>query len=54
MGQNYLGGENSPKINTFLVAVGWNFKKMMKKLEGEKIIGFFRISDFCLRNQLLS
>lgn len=33
MGQNYLSGENSPQINAFLAATGWNLKKMMKKLK---------------------
>jgi len=35
MGQNYLWGENSPQINAFLAATGWNLKKMMKKLKQE-------------------
>ena len=35
MGQNYLHGENSPQINAFLAATGWNMKKMMKKLKEE-------------------
>ena len=33
MGQNYLHGSNSPQINAFLAATGWNLKKMMKKLK---------------------
>ncbi|MCH7534973.1 MAG: IS5 family transposase, partial [Bacteroidetes bacterium] len=28
MGQNYLHGEESPQINAFLAAAGWNMKKM--------------------------
>ena len=32
MNQNYLLGENSPQINAFLAATGWNLKKMMKQL----------------------
>ena len=41
MGQNYLHGEESPQINAFLAAAGWNMKKMMKKLkeEMEKLFG---------------
>jgi len=35
MGQNYLFGENSPQINAFLAATGWNLKKMMKQLKEE-------------------
>jgi len=29
MEQNYLTGEKSPQMNAFLVAMGWNLKKMM-------------------------
>jgi IS5 family transposase len=35
MAQNYLSGEDSPQINAFLAATGWNLKKMMKKLKME-------------------
>lgn len=35
MGQNYLHGANSPQINAFLAATGWNMKKLMKKLKRE-------------------
>ena len=35
MGQNYLHGKDSPKINAMLAASGWNLKKMMKKLKKE-------------------
>lgn len=35
MGQNYLWGEQSPQINAFLAATGWNLKKMMTKLKKE-------------------
>jgi IS5 family transposase len=35
MGQNYLNGRNSPKINALLAATGWNLKKMMEKLKQE-------------------
>lgn len=35
MGQNYLHGNNSPQINAFLAATGWNLKKMMIKLKEE-------------------
>ncbi|MCF6348421.1 MAG: transposase [Flavobacteriaceae bacterium] len=33
LNQNYLWGENSPQINAFLAATGWNLKKMMKQLK---------------------
>lgn len=32
MGQNYLSGDNSPKINALLAAAAWNFKKLMEEL----------------------
>ena len=35
MNQNYLSGDNSPQINAFLAATGWNLKKMMKQLKEE-------------------
>ncbi len=35
MGQNYLHGNNSPQINAFLAATGWELKKMMIKLKEE-------------------
>jgi len=35
MEQNYLHGANSPQINAFLAATGWNLKKMMEKLKEE-------------------
>jgi len=35
MGQNYLMGAKSPKINAMLTAMGWNLKKLMAKLRKE-------------------
>ena len=35
MGQNFLWGKQSPQINAFMAATGWNLKKMMKKLKRE-------------------
>ena len=35
MGQNYLHGKQSPQINAFLAATGWNMKKMIEKLKQE-------------------
>jgi len=35
LNQNYLWGVNSPQINAFLAATGWNLKKMMKQLKVE-------------------
>lgn len=43
MGQNYLHGEQSPKINALLAATGWNMKKMMKQLKADLIWLFFQI-----------
>jgi transposase, IS5 family len=52
MGQNYLWGENSPQINAFLAATGWNLKKMMRKLkvEYEKIFFTF-FKNLLFQNQ---
>ena len=33
MGENYLHGKDSPKINALLAAAGWNLKKLAKKLK---------------------
>ena len=50
MGQNYLWGENSPQINAFLAATGWNLKKMMRKLKEETEKIFFSIlKDFLFK-----
>ena len=48
MGQNYLHGEQSPQINAFLAATGWNMRKMMRKLkkEMEKILWDFMCRCF--------
>jgi IS5 family transposase len=35
MGENYLHGESSPKINAFLAAAGWNLKKLAEKLKAK-------------------
>jgi len=54
MGQNYLNGSKSPKINAMLAATGWNFKKLMEKMKkeaGELFVCIF-IRFFC-KNQLL-
>jgi len=40
MGQNYLLGKDSPQINAFLAAAGWNLKKLMKKLKNQ-LFGLF-------------
>ena len=45
MGQNYLWGEQSPQINVFLAATGWNLKKMMKKLKQEIIWPYYLWKD---------
>ena len=49
MEQNYLHGDNSSQINAFLAAIGWNLKKMMRKLkkENEKLFLnlFFQIRN---------
>lgn len=46
MGENYLSGSDSPQINAFLAATGWNLKKMMKKLMEEfKNLLFFIVKS---------
>lgn len=42
MQQNYLSGNNSPQINAFLAAAGWNLKKMMQKLVEQTIYAFIK------------
>lgn len=48
MGQNYLHGTQGIKINAFLAASGWNFKKFMEKLKQEVLFIFFRFDYFLL------
>jgi IS5 family transposase len=48
MNQNYLSGDNSPQINAFLAATGWNLKKMMKQLKEE-----FENSIYWLTNLII-
>ena len=45
MGQNYLSGSKSPKINAMLAATGWNLKKLMKELKNS-FCDFFRMLIF--------
>ncbi len=35
MGENYLHGESSPKINALLASAGWNLKKLAEKLKAK-------------------
>jgi len=54
MGQNYLHGSNSPQINAFLAAMGWNLKKMMRQLkEDAKSFVFYLISLYLERSKKL-
>ena len=43
MGQNYLHGDKSPKINALLAAAAWNFKKLMEKIKQKGKSFFFEI-----------
>ena len=46
MGQNYLHGSESPQINAYLAAMGWNLKKKMEELR--KVLFFlFQNLFFC-------
>ncbi len=57
MGQNYLNGSNSPKINAMLAATGWNLKKLMEKLKKE-FFGFIfsgeNFSEISIIKQLIT
>jgi len=46
MAQNYLHGEDSPQINAFLAATGWNLKKMMRKLKSDIIFWLFKLYKY--------
>jgi len=43
MGQNYLHGDKSPKINALLAAAAWNFKKLIEKIKQKSKNFFFEI-----------
>ena len=50
MGQNYLHGSTSPKINALLAATGWNLKKLMEKLKEKASEAFhFYFEGFLLK-----
>jgi transposase, IS5 family len=51
MEQNYLWGEQSPQINAFLAATGWNLKLMMKKLKKE-LLWLYYLWQQILRNSM--
>ena len=53
MGQNYLNGSFSPKINAMLAAAGWNFKKLMEKLKKELLWPYFYIREVLQKNNNL-
>ena len=46
MAQNYLHGEQSPKMNALLAATGWNMKKMMQQLKAEMLWLYFNITSY--------
>ena len=55
LGQNYLSGEESPQINAYLAAAGWNLKKWMEQWvrDGKKWL-HFTWSYLCGRYRHLS
>jgi len=53
MGQNYLHGKQSPKINALLAATGWNMKKMMVKLKAEMLWLYFQLQYSSIDNRKL-
>ena len=48
MAQNYLSGPDSPQINAFLAATGWNLKKMMRQMKSEVKLSLFQIFEIIL------
>lgn len=58
MGQNYLSGKQSPQINAYLAATGWNLKKLMKELKENLhhlIFYLFRIlNSYTLKPKLIT
>jgi IS5 family transposase len=47
-------GENSPHINAFLAATGWNLKKMMKQLKQQNLNLIFYLYNRCFKRQFLT
>ncbi len=43
MGQNYLWSEQSPQINAFLAATGWNLKKLMRQLSEHLLSQLYKL-----------
>lgn len=54
LNQNFLWGKESPQINAFLAATGWNLKKMMKQLKEENLNLIFYIVRKLFLYQFLS
>jgi IS5 family transposase len=50
LGQNYLSGKDSPQINAFLAAAGWNLKKMMKKLKQQIKFTYFHFFESIIQS----
>lgn len=53
LGQNYLSGSESPQINVFLAAAGWNLKKMMKKLKLQTNLACIKLFEIIVKSILL-
>ena len=54
LNQNYLWGENSPQINAFLAATGWNLKKIMKQLKQQNLKLYFYLCKLLFKSRILS
>lgn len=58
LGQNYLHGEESPQINAYLAAAGWNLKKWMEQWvrDGKKLVclTWFYLTGKCPHQHILS
>lgn len=58
LGQNYLHGEESPQINAYLAAAGWNLKKWMEQWvrDGKKLLNlaWSYLTGSCHKHVILS
>ena len=53
MQENYLMGAQSPTINAYLAATGWNLKKFMEQLVQDVLFYFFRGASFSVQRTLI-
>ncbi|MCY3998511.1 MAG: hypothetical protein OXE55_04030 [Flavobacteriaceae bacterium] len=53
MQENYLMGAQSPTINAYLAATGWNLKKFMEQLVQDFLFYFFRGTSLSVQRTLI-